>query len=142
MLHRSSSSPWRLGMLLACLPACSIPGTYVEPAAEQPAAIVHGNRLGVFSGISLGMAVDIRILAIDGESLPKSGSTGYPEIARVAPGVRELELYATVQIDGSVRNTGTGKLKAEFVAGKEYVLQVADVRDRVAQFTVAEKPAP
>lgn len=82
------SSPWWLSAL-ALLGACSAVGTYVEPTLEQPAAIVHGADLGVFSGFSLGQAVDIRILAIGGEALPKSSWSGYPAMACVSPGTHE-----------------------------------------------------
>jgi hypothetical protein len=124
------------------LGACSVPGTYVEPAADQTVAIVHGNRVGVFSGMGLGQTVAISICGIDGESLPFSGSSGYPTEARVAPGSHELKVYAQVTVDGTARRSGEGTLRAEFAGGKEYVLSVASIVDGVATFAIAEKTAP
>jgi hypothetical protein len=125
--------------LVLLLGACSAPGTYVEPAAGQPAAIVHGSDVGVFSA-GLGQSVAINLRAIDGESLPRSSWSGYPTTARVAPGSRELTLYAEVTVDGTARRGGKGTLRAELAGGKEYVLSVLNIIDGVATFAIAEKP--
>jgi len=70
---------------LTFLGACSTTGTYREPSAEQAVATVLGVSRSVLSGLNpLGESPDVRIVAVDGDSLSKSGWSGYPDAVRVA----------------------------------------------------------
>src|SRR5262249_24488899 len=108
-------------IVLTFLAACSTTGTYREPAAEQATATILGVSRSVLSGLNpLGESPDIRILAVDGDSLSKSGWSGYPDTVRVVPGVHELSVRGSAVVDGMMGGTVEGTVRAEFAAGKTY----------------------
>ena len=128
--------------VLAFLAACSTTGTYAEPAAEAAAAIVLGEHRSVFAGLDpLGQAADIRIEAVDGASLSKSGWSGYPDTVRVAPGTHELTVQGSMMVDGQMGASAAGAVRAEFAAGQTYRLRLTAIQDGRGVFVVEPEPA-
>lgn len=129
-------------VLLSFLAACSTTGSYAEPAAGAAAATVLGEHRSMFAGLApLGMAADIRIEAVDGAALSKSGWSGYPDSVRVAPGTHELSVRGSVMVDGQPGRAAAGTVRAEFAAGQTYRLRLTAIQDRNGVFVVEPVPA-
>ena len=128
--------------LMPLLAACSTTGTYVAPDAIAAAAIVVGEHRSVFAGLNpLGQAADIRIEAVDGCSLSKSGWSGYPDTVRVGPGTHELTVRGSLMVDGQMSTTLVGTVRAEFAAGQTYRLRITATQDGRGTFVVEPVPA-
>ena len=138
-------APMRAYAIVALLPflaACSTTGTYAEPVAGAAAAIVLGESRSMFAGLKpLGQAADIRIQAVDGATLSKSGWDGYPDTVRVAPGMHELAVRGSLMVDGQMGRSVAGTVQAEFAAGQTYRLRLTAIQDRRGMFVVEPMPA-
>ncbi len=107
--------------LVVGLGACSTPGSYVPPTADEPSALVVGENPSIFAALDpLSSRGDTRIAAVDDEATTQSGWSGYPAEVTVHPGNHTLRIHGAVMVGGRIIASGEASVFGMFRKGRTY----------------------